>query len=437
VPFLFNDTIKKNILYSLLRKKGEDSDRLEEWIDLPGLENINQPEELDKKIINAVKDVGLFDDLYELGVQSKLMGDSDGTLADSKRKLLEARRRFLREIAKCGDQHVEFYRKEEFLEYCTVFENIVFSPSALIVQEFGSIKEFSRKYLNPLLKRTGLLERLFSMGIDLAREDIDLVESLYKKKSPLLSHLRMSTEQIKSKLRINEKIALQKEETIQMNQVDLSVVEDILDLAYNYVPGKSKENLLDDGLKRDILKQRYFFGENLPDAVKEKLKVFDSGAYMEVLSLRENIVFGNVNPSSRKANELINGLIRKIASEVGIEDLLLNLGLEFNVGERGSKLSGGQRQKVALARILLKEPSILILDEATANLDAASQARIVDLIGEKFNDKMVISIAHRLDTVKDYHEIVVFDKGQIVERGTFEELVNRDGLFRKLYSGSN
>jgi ABC-type multidrug transport system fused ATPase/permease subunit len=77
------------------------------------------------------------------------------------------------------------------------------------------------------------------------------------------------------------------------------------------------------------------------------------------------------------------------------------------------------------------------LDEATASLDASSQARITELIRERFKGKIVISIAHRLNTVKDFDKIIVFDRGEIVQQGSFDELIANDGLFKKLYRESN
>jgi putative ABC transport system ATP-binding protein len=436
-PFLFNDTIKKNILYALLRKKGGQSDRLEEWVDFSMLNDINNLERLDHEIIKVVKDVGLFDDLYELGLRSKLNEGHRKNMADDKGKIIEARRLFFKGMANPALQYIEHFQEDRFLEYCTLFENIVFCPSALITEEFGSIKEFCRKNLNEQLKHHGLLETFFKIGIHLVREDASLLEGLYKKRSPLLGYLGLRRDEIENKVKVSERVILVKEDPLRMDRMDPSLVGDILALAYDHIPGKSKENLLDDGIKKHIVEARKSFKENLPKEIKEKVKFFNMEEYLEPLSLRENIIFGNINPFRKRANESINALIKKVVNEAGIEDLVLKLGLEFNVGERGNKLSGGQKQKVAIARILLKNPYILILDEATASLDAASQARITELIRDKFKDKTVISIAHRLNTIRDYDKILVFDKGQIVEQGTFEELMNADGLFKKLFHESN
>jgi CRP-like cAMP-binding protein len=95
-------------------------------------------------------------------------------------------------------------------------------------------------------------------------------------------------------------------------------------------------------------------------------------------------------------------------------------------------LSGGQAMKVAIARVLLKKPNILLLDEATAALDEKSQARIVDLIEDDFKDKTVIMISHRLSTITNFSRILVFDRGHIIQQGKYQELVETPGLFQDL-----
>jgi subfamily B ATP-binding cassette protein MsbA len=107
-------------------------------------------------------------------------------------------------------------------------------------------------------------------------------------------------------------------------------------------------------------------------------------------------------------------------------------GYDTNIGDRGSKLSGGERQRLTIARAILKNPPILILDEATSSLDTESERLVQDALNHLMKDRTSVVIAHRLSTVRFADEIIVLDKGQIVERGKHETLMQQDGIYKKL-----
>ena len=109
-------------------------------------------------------------------------------------------------------------------------------------------------------------------------------------------------------------------------------------------------------------------------------------------------------------------------------------GLDTVLGERGTRLSGGQRQRIAIARALLRDPPILILDEATSALDTESERLVQQAIERLMQDRTVLVIAHRLATVRDADEIVVLEDGRVVQRGSHEELLRAEGLYRRLYN---
>ena len=108
------------------------------------------------------------------------------------------------------------------------------------------------------------------------------------------------------------------------------------------------------------------------------------------------------------------------------------MGYETNIGDRGNKLSGGERQRLTIARALLKNPPILILDEATSSLDTESERLVQDAINNMMQNRTSIVIAHRLSTIRHADEIIVLQKGKIVERGNHERLIRENGFYRKL-----
>jgi ATP-binding cassette subfamily B protein len=123
------------------------------------------------------------------------------------------------------------------------------------------------------------------------------------------------------------------------------------------------------------------------------------------------------------------------ASAANIHDMIDKLPDRYEtlVGERGYRLSGGEKQRMAIARVLLKDPKVLILDEATSHLDSRSEALIQDALELLLEGRTSIVIAHRLSTVRKADQILVIDEGRIVERGNHAELMDAGGLYAELY----
>lgn len=144
-------------------------------------------------------------------------------------------------------------------------------------------------------------------------------------------------------------------------------------------------------------------------------------------SIEDNIKVGNPQAS----DEQIAAALQKARCWEFINEF--PQGLDTKVGERGSRLSGGQKQRLSIARAILKDAPILILDEATAFIDPENENLIQEAINQLVQDKTLIIIAHRISTVTEADQILVLQQGRIVEKGTHEQLVRRDGLYRKMW----
>jgi subfamily B ATP-binding cassette protein MsbA len=144
-------------------------------------------------------------------------------------------------------------------------------------------------------------------------------------------------------------------------------------------------------------------------------------------SIKANIAYGVDNISDKE--------IEEAAKAANAHEFITELENGYNtiIGERGVSLSGGQKQRIAIARAIVKNPPILILDEATSSLDSESEKHVQSAIENLMNQRTVFVIAHRLSTVHNASKILVLDNGKIVQEGKHEELVNIDGLYKQLH----
>jgi ABC-type multidrug transport system fused ATPase/permease subunit len=143
-------------------------------------------------------------------------------------------------------------------------------------------------------------------------------------------------------------------------------------------------------------------------------------------TLRDNIAFGRADATPAQ--------IERAARDANAHDFIMSFpdGYRTVIGERGVKLSGGQKQRIAIARALLVDPRVLILDEATSNLDAESEAQVQEALARLMRGRTTLVVAHRLSTVRDADRIVVIHGGKVAESGRHAELMAAGGLYKRL-----
>ena len=165
--------------------------------------------------------------------------------------------------------------------------------------------------------------------------------------------------------------------------------------------------------------------------VNSLFSIVQQETFLFNLSIEENIRIGKPDASK---DEII-----KAAKKARIHDFIVSLskGYDTAAGEAGVKFSGGEKQRISIARMILKDAPIIILDEATAAVDAENEAAIQDAIETLSRDKTVITIAHHLNTIQSADQIIVMDAGAVIDSGTHRELMQKCVLYQKMVSDQN
>jgi len=410
-PFIFDGTIRENLLYS--------HEAIREH-------NGSRPEYTVVEIIEMLRQVGLFADVLHFGLSTVLHTDEEEKFVE---KIIRVRHNFQEHFGKVLAGYFEFFDEEKFLKFSTTAANILFGSPNL--PEFYADQLVTNSYFQTFLAEAQLKKPLIELGRDLTVSAIEILgnmppDEIFFRRSPLrpekLDQYRELAARIKG-VRLRE-----------INEEDCGL---LLDLALRYIPGRHKMIGMPSVLESLILDGRDIFREKIEKENPGAVSFYHVSEYIHSLPILDNILFGRPKTDHPRAQERISQSIMQFLEEEDLLDRIIEIGLHFNVGSKGERLSGGQKQKLAIARVLLKHPRILILDEATSALDNASQQQIQDLLDTGWKGKStIITVAHRLDTIRDYDRIAVMRGGKIMEMGTYDELMAKEGMLYGLIHGT-
>ena len=409
-PYIFNGTFQENLLYAC---------NAEIYLKDEGV--VSSGPTLDD-MIEVVQQTGMFADVLRFGLNATLDPERHKDLVP---RILRIRKKFQRLSSSEIGEHVEFFIKERYLFYSSVASNLTFGFAQH--QVFKEEHLQGNEYFNKFLRDSGLYGTLLDLGAKICHSSNDIFSSM----SPdefFLGAAPFEPEEFEDIRRIAGLLGESLPETLPVAEQ-----HKLLQLALRFVPMRHKMVGMPRPLIRLILKQRPLFKKKISEEKPGAFTFFHKRIYMNSLSVLNNVIFGRLKDVSPKVDEIINERIVQLLVEEGVLEAVLEIGLQFQVGSRGDRLSGGQRQKLAIARVLLKKPRILILDEVTSALDNKSQTRIQVLLESRLKGQTtVISVIHRLDTVKNYDKIVVLRSGRVYESGTYSELMENRGLFYEL-----
>ncbi len=449
-PLLRAGSVRENLLYSLRHRpvrEVEDSvhtreerarkrreaelsgnspfDVRADWIDLQsiGLENTDA---LNERALEVLGAVCMDRDIYDFGLNGAINPEEHPELTA---RVLEARAELKHrlvdpEIAPL----VELFDKEAYNTNMSVAENLLFGTPKEDSFRLDNLPD--NEFVLKALRETGLMDDFIEVGRKLAALMIDLFADVEPGSELFEQFSFISADDLpefRSLLTRTERASFK-----DLNEGDRRM---LLSLPFKLVPARHRLGLIDDSMQRRLLKARKALAAGF-DAGTAPIEFFDPERYNPTVSIQDNILFGRLAYGKARSAVRIGELIADVVDKLGLRRAIMEAGLDFQVGISGARLSAAQRQKLAIARCILKRPDVLVVDEATAALDDSAQKRILQNLLEEFRGRTLIWFVHRASLGQEFQQILVMEGGRVVEQGAFEELDRPGTVFKELAAAS-
>ena len=217
-----------------------------------------------------------------------------------------------------------------------------------------------------------------------------------------------------------------------LKELDEAERRALISLPFKLIAARHRLGLIDESFEARVVEARRHFAANLPGELKRSIEFFDPAQYNSAATLQDNILFGKIVTGQAGATSRITALVRELLDELGLRPLVVKIGLDYQVGVGGARLAIADRQKTALVRALLKRPELLVVDQAVAPLDPASQQRVMEGILQERKGRGVVWVLQRPDLAERFTVVLVMERGKLAEKGVFAELKSNGGPLHKL-----
>ena len=431
-------TVRDNLLYSLKHRPAREPDgvapesrakdireaRLSgnsehdpnaDWIDYAGA-GISSPGEIQTRAIEVLEVVDMGEDVLDLG----LRGHVDPVAAPAfASRILEARSALHERLGRSETGSlVELFDRDAYNANLSVAENLVFGTPRDPAFAIDSLAE--NPYVQRVLEETGLMGRFLSIGATVAElmleifADVEPGSEMFERFSFIRAEDLPRFRSLLARCGGGDFESLDAEDRVLL-----------VSLPFMLTPARHRLGIVDDSFRDSLLHARRVFAEGFGDG-PPPVDFFDRNAFNAGVSVQDNILFGRLVYGRARSAAAVGDLVREVVEELGLYYAIAGVGLDFQVGIGGARLTPAQRQKVSIARALMKRPDVLVIDEATAALDRASQRRVMEHLFSEFAGRTLIWSVHHASLAEEFEHTLVVDGGRVVEQGRFSDL-NRPG----------
>jgi putative ABC transport system ATP-binding protein len=409
-------------IYEAQRSGNIDLDLHADWLDYESAE-VADAAGLSERMTEVLACLDFDEVVYTFGLRWRLDPEAQPEAAA---RLLEARKALARRLSEDGIANlVETYNPDRFNLNASVAENLLFGTPIGAAFDFEALAD--NTYVLQVLAKVGLIDDLVEAGRQVAETMIELFADLPPDHEFFDQFSFISASDLPEFVAILGRIGADGTKTL--SRADRTR---LLSLPFKLIPARHRLDILDQAMQNRLLEARKAFRADLPAEARSQIEFFDAERYNAAASVQDNILFGKIAYGEADAPVRVPSVVAEVVDELSLRQTIIEVGLDYNVGTGGSRLSFAERQKAGIAREVLKRPDLLILNEATSALDGQSQSRVTKGLKDEFAGRGIIWVLHRANLAKDFDRVLVLSNGKLEEQGAPAELDGNGSLMSLL-----
>ncbi|MEM7406776.1 MAG: ABC transporter ATP-binding protein [Pseudomonadota bacterium] len=382
-----------------------------DWIDFEAA-GVDDSTDLTRRAVELLTLVDLDQDVFQLGLNGVIDPDKRPDLVE---RIMAARSELRGRLEDPAiAELVELFDAEQYNTNLSVGENLVFGTSLNANLDLDNLH--NSDYVRKVLHELNLMNDFLVIGRTVAELMVELFADVPADSELFEQFSFISADDLPEFRNMLTRTEDGKTEGLMPEDRTM-----MLSLPFKLVVARHRLGLIDDSLQARILAARRLFSEGFGKGPPE-VEFYDSERYSAKGSVQDNILFGRLAYGRARSGQMVGELIREVVEKLELVQDLMEVGLDFEVGIAGSRLSAAQRQKIAIARCVLKRPELLIVDGATAAFDNATQARIMKNLFQEAGERGLIWVLHRASLAEEFDTTIVLDDGRVAQAGRFDEL---------------
>jgi ABC-type multidrug transport system fused ATPase/permease subunit len=441
--YIFSGTIGDNLFYTLKHKPVSDSpveprrrsalveakltgnlelDIEADWLDHAAA-CANGPDQLRDRALAVLRLAEMEDDIYQIGLRGAVDPTARPELAE---RVLEARLGLRDRLAEPSFANlVELFDRERYNSNASVGENLLFGTP--VHGEFDLDRLAEHPYVLSVLDKVGLIDDILVIGRETAVTMVELFADLAPGSELFEQFSFISADDLPEFQALLARVGKGRLEEIKSEDRTR-----LLNLPFRLIEARHRLDLIDSRFKQRILEARRVFADELPAELSHAVEFFDFERYNAAATLQDNILFGKVAYGHAQGAQRVGALIREVLDTLRLRGDVMAVGLDYQTGSAGVRLAGSQRQKLAIARAVLKGPDMLVLNDALAALDSGAQGKILENLRAEFKGRGLVCVLNRAGLARAFDRVLVMRSGVLVEQGGSAELGREGTVFQEL-----